>query len=267
MAERKQKSKKAVEAVVEPKRQKKNETNSHEQAEVPYNLLEQLEQVQQEVGELDEKYAEEIIELEKRINKLKEPHFKRRSDILRKIDLFWKTVLIHHPTMRNLLTASDMDALDALQDITIEDHNESTGFKLLLHFKPNPYFTDAVLWKDYTFDDEMIPSATASGINWKPGKNFTQTSKKVESKKGKRTHEEMEVTSFFSLFTEGDPLLDDSEIADIFRTDIYPDPVKYYFGDVDSDDDALLAEMQQEDDDEDDDNEDDEGHDEEDADE
>ena len=41
--------------------------------------------------------SEEILKVEQKFNKLRQPHFSKRSDLIARIPNFWVTVFVNHP--------------------------------------------------------------------------------------------------------------------------------------------------------------------------
>ena len=55
--------------------------------------IEQFDEVQNEMDRLNEKASEKILTVEQKYNKLRQPYFKKRSDLIAKIPSFWVTVV------------------------------------------------------------------------------------------------------------------------------------------------------------------------------
>ncbi len=69
--------------------------------------IEEIDRVQCEIDKLNEEASEEILKVEQKYNKLRQPHFKNRSDLISKIPTFWLTVFINHPQLSTLLDEDD----------------------------------------------------------------------------------------------------------------------------------------------------------------
>ncbi|KNE68678.1 hypothetical protein AMAG_12847 [Allomyces macrogynus ATCC 38327] len=103
---------------------------------------------------------------------------------------FWRTALLNHRHIAELITEQDEEALAALQDIKVAYLNDNPGFSLEFVFGDNDFFTNKSLIKSYYLaeptdvtdnDEEYIFDRTeATPINWKDGKDLTV---KVEIKK------------------------------------------------------------------------------------
>ncbi|KNE60926.1 hypothetical protein AMAG_06688 [Allomyces macrogynus ATCC 38327] len=103
---------------------------------------------------------------------------------------FWRTALLNHRHIAELITEQDEEALAALQDIKVAYLNDNPGFSLEFVFGDNDFFTNKSLTKSYYLaeptdvtdnDEEYIFDRTeATPINWKDGKDLTV---KVEIKK------------------------------------------------------------------------------------
>ena len=53
--------------------------------------------MQNEIDRLNEQASEEILKVEQRYNQFRQPHFKKRSELISKIPNFWVTAFINHP--------------------------------------------------------------------------------------------------------------------------------------------------------------------------
>jgi phage host-nuclease inhibitor protein Gam len=55
--------------------------------------IEQIDEVQNEIDRLNEQASEEILKVEQKYNKLRQPFFQKRSDLIAKIPNFWVTAV------------------------------------------------------------------------------------------------------------------------------------------------------------------------------
>jgi len=55
--------------------------------------IEQIDEVQNEIDRLNEHASEEILKVEQKYNKLRQPYFQKRSDLIAKIPNFWVTAV------------------------------------------------------------------------------------------------------------------------------------------------------------------------------
>lgn len=55
--------------------------------------IEQIDEVQNEIDRLNEQASEEIVKVEQKYNKLRQPYFQKRSDLIAKIPNFWVTAV------------------------------------------------------------------------------------------------------------------------------------------------------------------------------
>ena len=55
--------------------------------------VEQIDEVQNEIDRLNEMASEEILKVEQKYNKLRQPHFSKRSELIAKIPNFWVTAV------------------------------------------------------------------------------------------------------------------------------------------------------------------------------
>ena len=55
--------------------------------------IEQIDEVQNEIDRLNEQASEEILKVEQKYNKLRQPYFQKRSELISKIQNFWVTAV------------------------------------------------------------------------------------------------------------------------------------------------------------------------------
>jgi len=59
--------------------------------------------VQNEIDRLNEQASEEILKVEQKYNKMRQPHFQRRTELISNIPNFWVTAFVNHPQVIGLL--------------------------------------------------------------------------------------------------------------------------------------------------------------------
>lgn len=59
--------------------------------------LEEIDGCQNQIDGLNEKASDEILEVEKKYNKLRKPYFQKRNDIIKRIPNFWVTAVSFSP--------------------------------------------------------------------------------------------------------------------------------------------------------------------------
>lgn len=190
---------------------------------------------------------------------------------------FWLTALKTHPSVSNIISGRDDEALHYLTDIRM-DFLDHPGFSLSFDFAENPFFTNKTLKKVYHYEDD-VPSmgeltfgnAEGTKIDWKsPEQNLTVRIEK-RKQRNKRTQEirtvekTIENESFFNFFNpptfdedDQDELPEeveiDHEIGEAIR-DLIPRAVYWFtgeavpFDDEDEDDDFEDEEDFEDDDD------------------
>lgn len=57
------------------------------------NTLQEIDTCQNQIDGLNEKASDEILEVEKKYNKLRKPYFQKRNDIIKRIPNFWVTAV------------------------------------------------------------------------------------------------------------------------------------------------------------------------------
>jgi len=191
-----------------------------------------LDTVQQEIEKLNDEATEEILQIEKKYNGLRKPYYKKRNDIIRKIPGFWLKAFSNHSLLADLLDERDQEVFQFLKELTVEDFEDvKSGFKIIFSFDSNPFFTNKTLTKEFHYSSEGELKVTSSPISWKENKDLTKPngSAAVGSKR-----KEEEPQTFFAWF---DPEDQDLELGEIIKEELWPDPSKFYHGDVDDEDD------------------------------
>lgn len=187
--------------------------------------VEVLQQIQGQHDELEAKFFEERAALEAKYQKLYEPLYAKRYDIVngvvevegvsveaavdkkdntttvdkkddkateeKGVPNFWLTAMKTNEVLVEEIQERDEGALKYLKDIKWCRVEGLKGFKLEFFFDPNPYFKNTVLTKIYDMVDEdepILDKAVGTEIEWLPGKNLTQkVLKKVPRKGSKNT--------------------------------------------------------------------------------
>ncbi|KAI0491934.1 hypothetical protein KFK09_026197 [Dendrobium nobile] len=208
--------------------------------------VEVLKEIQVEHDELEAKFYEERAALEAKYQKLYEPLYTKRYEIVNGLvevegvadDLeedaaedkanegkgvpeFWLTALKTNEVLSEEIHERDEDALKYLKDIKWFKLTDPKGFKLEFFFNPNPYFKNSVLTKTYHMiddDEPILEKAIGSEIEWFPGKCLTQKILKKKPKKGSKNTKPITKTetceSFFNFFSPPQVPDDDEEIEE-----------------------------------------------------
>uniref|UniRef100_A0AAX7VJI2 SET nuclear proto-oncogene b n=1 Tax=Astatotilapia calliptera TaxID=8154 RepID=A0AAX7VJI2_ASTCA len=221
-----------------------DETSEKEQQEA----IEHIDEVQNEIDRLNEQASEEILKVEQKYNKLRQPFFQKRSEIIAKIPNFWVTTFVNHPQVSALLGEEDEEALHYLSRVEVTEFEDiKSGYRIDFYFDENPYFENKALSKEFNVNESGDPVSKSSEIKWKAGKDLTKRTGQTPNKAGKkRQHEEPE--SFFTWFTDHSDAGAD-ELGEVIKDDIWPNPLQYY----------LVPDMEDEEGDGDDDDEEEEG--------
>lgn len=64
-----------------------------ETSEEHQQMLERIVSIQNEIDSLNEKASEEILHVEQKYNRLRQPHFERRSELIKELPDFWTTTV------------------------------------------------------------------------------------------------------------------------------------------------------------------------------
>ncbi|KAF7789201.1 hypothetical protein EIP86_000140 [Pleurotus ostreatoroseus] len=220
--------------------------------------------------EVQKSIARTELILERTAQEKLRPVYEKRREVLKEIPKFWPVALMNSEIFSfHAVHQDDQHALSYLEDLWIvREPAESRAFTLEFHFKENPYFSNAVLKKEYKFipppaaaDEkpdadgvtqsmlefswERDVEAKAFKIDWKDGsKNLVKQYPRANDTEV----EDMpsEGGSFFNFFEVAE---DPFDLGVLIANDIFPEAIEYFLGQRSGDDDS-------EEDDEDDDDED-----------
>jgi len=234
----------------------KNGSGSEQIDKDAQEAIDEIDRVQCEIDKLNEEASEEILKVEQKFNKLRQPHYKKRSDLISKIPNFWVTVFVNHPQLSTLLDEDDEEALQYLKKVDVQEFEDiKSGYRINFYFDnaKNPFFENDVLFKEFHLNDNGEPTCKSSQIKWKPGKNLTEESKSSGDSKGARKRAHKEASLFFSWFNDHSEASGD-DFGEVIKDDIWPNPLQYFLAQGDEEDDDNEA---GDDDDDDDDDEDD----------
>ncbi|XP_045199925.1 protein SET-like [Mercenaria mercenaria] len=207
--------------------EKNGAENPDEQADKEQQeAIEQIDEVQNEIDRLNEQASEEILKVEQKYNKLRQPYFQKRSDLIAKIPNFWVTAFVNHPQVSALLNEEDEEALQFLTKVEVQEFEDiKSGYKINFYFDKNQYFSNDVISKEFHLNDTGEPSSKSTPINWLEGKDLTKKANTPAKGGRKRSPEEQE--SFFCWFSDhGDAGAD--ELGEVIKDDIWPNPLQYY---------------------------------------
>ncbi|XP_060209929.1 nucleosome assembly protein 1;2-like isoform X2 [Lycium barbarum] len=194
--------------------------------------VEVLREIQSQHDELEAKFFEERAALEAKYQKLYQPLYTKRFDIVngvvevdgsvteaaaadqeedaveKGVPDFWFTAMKNNDVLAEEITERDEGALKFLKDIKWTRIDNPKGFKLEFFFDTNPYFKNTVLTKTYHMIDEdepILEKALGTEIEWYPGKCLTQKILKKKPKKGSKNAKPITKTeqceSFFNFFS------------------------------------------------------------------
>uniref|UniRef100_A0A2K6TNJ2 SET nuclear proto-oncogene n=1 Tax=Saimiri boliviensis boliviensis TaxID=39432 RepID=A0A2K6TNJ2_SAIBB len=189
--------------------------------------IEHIDEVQNEIDRLNEQASEEILKVEQKYNKLCQPFFQKRSELIAKIPNFWVTTFVNHPQVSALRGEEDEEALHYLTRVEVTEFED--------------------IKSEFHLNESGDPSSKSTEIKWKSGKDLTKRSSQTQNKASrKRQHEEPE--SFFTWFTDHSDAGAD-ELEEVIKDDIWPNPLQYYLV-PDMDDEEGEGEEDDDDDDE-----------------
>ncbi|OMO81631.1 Nucleosome assembly protein (NAP) [Corchorus olitorius] len=176
------------------------------------NRVQVLREMQGQHDDLGAKCSAEIAELEDKYQKLYEPLYAKRYNVVNGVDEkaeenpeeavameqgedkdaeekgvpeFWLTAMKNNKLVNQEISKRDKEVLKYLKDIKWGKIEEGKGFKLEFYFETNPLFKDTVLIKTYQMidaDEIILDKATGMEIDWYPEKE--RFMRKKGSKKG-----------------------------------------------------------------------------------
>lgn len=190
-----------------------------------HEAIERIDEVQNDIDRLNEQASEEILTVEQKYNKLRQPHFSKRTALIEKIPNFWVTALINHPQVSALLSEHDEEALQYLKSLEVTEFDDiKSGYKIVFSFSENPFFSNAAISKSFHLSETGEPNSKADTIEWKAGKDLTNSS---QSKAGnKRAHDEVQ-GSFFSWFSDHEDAGSDM-VGEAIKDEIWPNPLQFF---------------------------------------
>ncbi|KAK4432863.1 Nucleosome assembly protein 1 [Sesamum alatum] len=190
-----------------------------------------LREIQTQHDDLEAKFFEERAALEAKYQKLYQPLYTKRYEIVngeveveggindveatnqadkdeKGVPDFWLTAMKNNEVLAEEISERDEAALKFLKDIKWSRIDNPKGFKLEFFFDTNPFFKNSVLTKTYHMIDEdepILEKAIGTEIEWYPGKCLTQKILKKKPKKGSKNAKPITKTeqceSFFNFFS------------------------------------------------------------------
>jgi len=194
--------------------------------------------VQNEIDRLNEQASEEILQVEQKYNKLRQPNYKKRSDLISKIPSFWISVFLNHPQLSSYLTQDDENILQHLKRVDVEEHDDiKSGYRIKFTFEPNQYFENDVLIKEFSVTESSETTCKSTPIRWKnEAKNGSKKNSdgdgSASSGSRKRSHDvennNNEHGSFFAWFSDTSGETGNDEFGEVIKDDIFVNPLQYY---------------------------------------
>ncbi|XP_011829525.1 PREDICTED: protein SET-like [Mandrillus leucophaeus] len=188
--------------------------------------IECVDEVQNEIDRLNEQASEEILKVEQKYDKLRQPFFQKMSELIAKIPNFGLTTFVNH-SQTSALLEEDKEALRYLTRVEMTEFEDiKSGYRIDFYFDENPYFENKVLSKEFHLNESGDPSSKTTEIKWESGKDLMKHSSQTQNKAGrKRQHEEPE--SFFTWFTDHFDAGAD-ELGEVTKDDICSNSLEYY---------------------------------------
>ncbi|MBZ3875430.1 Protein SET [Sciurus carolinensis] len=141
-------------AKVSKKELNSNHDGANETSEKQQEAIEHIDEVQNEIDRLNEQASEEILKVEQKYNKLRQPFFQKRSELIAKIPNFWVTIFVNHPQESALLGEEDEEALHYLTRVEVTEFEDiKSDYRIDFYFDENPYFENKVLSKEFHLNE------------------------------------------------------------------------------------------------------------------
>ena len=99
---------------------------------------------------------------------------------------FWLRVLLNSKNLKQIVQATDIPLLNSLVDVRVSNFEQPLGFRITFTFRPNDYFLNVELTKDYflkvgpgeeddplTFEGPEVVGCQGCKIAWKRHQNLT----------------------------------------------------------------------------------------------
>lgn len=237
--------------MTEAKKAKQDLTNGNGDAalDVQQKTIEDIDKIQNDIDRLNEQASEEILKVEQKYNGLRKPLYSNRSELIAEIQNFWVTVFINHPQISTLLREDDEEALGYLTKVEVQEFEDvKSGYRIIFHFKENPFFANSTITKEFHLNDSGDPSSNSTDIKWKAGKDLTAEDEDKETAAGKKRRLE-EGESFFCWFGDHSDAGAD-EVGEVIKDDIWPNPLQYFLA-ADMDESGDMDEFHEDDDEDD----------------
>ncbi|CAF0723774.1 unnamed protein product [Adineta ricciae] len=213
--------------------------------------------VQNEIDRLNEQASEEILQVEQKYNKLRQPNYKKRSDLISKIPSFWISVFLNHPQLSGHLDQNDENILQYLKRVDVEEHDDiKSGYRIKFTFDTNQYFENDVIVKEISVSESSETTCKSTPIRWKNesknGQSASNSGKKSDGETRKRAHEaenNNDHGAFMAWFTDTSNEGNNEEFGEIIKDDIFVNPLQYYLAATTNDGDDESGGENDEDDD------------------
>uniref|UniRef100_A0AAV1THC5 Nucleosome assembly protein n=1 Tax=Peronospora matthiolae TaxID=2874970 RepID=A0AAV1THC5_9STRA len=222
--------------------------------------LEALRELQEAQAEVEEKFEKERKLLELKYEKLYQPFYQQRADIVsgvKEVDAvvaasteeeeeeeeevkgvpgFWLRAFMNHSALADLIQERDLPAFEFLKDVRSVSHESDNGFELTFEFVDNPFFSNKTLTKEYDIGDAseqgeaVLRNVKGTVIEWREGQNLCEVTKKVKQrakggKSGSRVVSRTEpCESFFQFFAPVEmPSEEDDEDSEMIMRQLSDD--------------------------------------------
>jgi template-activating factor I len=202
--------------------------------------IQKIDEIQGAIDKINDEASEEILKVEQRFNKMRQPHYSERANIITHIPKFWLTCFLNHPQISTVITEKDEQILSHVVKLDVQEFDDiKSGYRISLHFEKNSFFTNEVLTKEYHLGEGGEPSFTTTPVSWNPGMEPSGGSGAnggAAAGNKRKAAGDAETGGFLAWLTETDPL--GVELGEIIKDDLWPNPLQYFLNnELEGDDD------------------------------
>eukprot|EP00201_Polytomella_parva_P004059 CAMPEP_0175079278 /NCGR_PEP_ID=MMETSP0052_2-20121109/24727_1 /TAXON_ID=51329 ORGANISM="Polytomella parva, Strain SAG 63-3" /NCGR_SAMPLE_ID=MMETSP0052_2 /ASSEMBLY_ACC=CAM_ASM_000194 /LENGTH=259 /DNA_ID=CAMNT_0016349577 /DNA_START=27 /DNA_END=806 /DNA_ORIENTATION=+ len=215
-----------------------------EEVSVSEEIRAKIESIREELDEVNKEADAKILEVARSFEQKRLPLYKKRNEVFKSIEKFWQKTLKNHLLVRANMTDDDDEALGFCEEVLVEEiPGSKDGFMITFRFKNSPFFSNTELVKsiNYSADGPTTYVIKGADIKWKKGYEPAKE-EETKSTKGKKRAAAAEASTreyiFFDWLSTSEEEEDGERdrLGEIIHEEIWEDPLQYYLGEVDNED-------------------------------
>nr|XP_030708221.1 testis-specific Y-encoded protein 1-like [Globicephala melas] len=184
----------------------------------PLEALQALQALQLELSTLNTQASRTYTRLKRRICQRRESHLDGRSAIIQGIPGFWTRAIMNHPQISAVISDQDEDLLSYMINLEVKELGHPRHHcKLKFFFRPNPYFWNDVILKEYHLSIAGYRASRSTRIYW-----FW------DYERGAPSHRQDPTGLHFLTWLSDHNCPGSNKIAEIIGEDLWPNPLRYY---------------------------------------